>query len=153
MLRSDIKIGSVVTFTYKGKVVHDRFPQVLILHKNWKGFVHGLNLNYLSDLEIRYIKSVLNPDVGEKMSAKYPLVRQMLKRVMNPSNLNINSPFDFYVRFVRNFIRPRGWDPYRRYNPNAVFNPKVIIRPDVLLGKRVDNMARGLLEGLEHKRG
>ena len=34
---------------------HDKYPQVLILHDNWQGNVHGLNLNQYSQSEINFI--------------------------------------------------------------------------------------------------
>jgi len=36
----------IVTFSYKGKEVHDPNPLVLVLNKRWLGKLHGINLNY-----------------------------------------------------------------------------------------------------------
>jgi hypothetical protein len=128
-----VRIGDIVTFTYNGLNVHDKFPQVLILHNNWQGTVHGINLNNLSDQEINYVKAVLNPDFAEEISKKDVRIRQQLQRVSNINLLNITSPYDFYLRFIKSFIRQ--YDSYRRYKPQNMLNIKVITKKEVLTGE------------------
>ena len=40
---------------------HDRYPQVLVLHNNWQGNIHGINLNQLSQQEINYLTAIIDP--------------------------------------------------------------------------------------------
>jgi hypothetical protein len=115
------QIGDLVTFDYsQGLQVHDKFPRVLCLHNHWRGCVHGLNFNYLSQQEINYVKAVINPDFAKEISQTDPRIATQLIKISLIGTLNITSPHDFYVRFVRGFIRPRGWEPYRRYNINKI---------------------------------
>jgi len=153
------KIGDLVAFTYpavhqKGTRAHDRFPQVLILHDNWHGVVHGLNFNYLTDQEINYIKAILNEDFAEEISKKDPHIRQQIDRVRTLSqSLNITSPHDFYVRFVRAFIKPRDWDPYRRYRPEKMASVKIITKREILTGERKDGVFSKFVDKFKNMRG
>lgn len=129
-------IGDLVEFDYRaGAVVHDSFPKVLCLHNNWRGCVHGLNFNYLTQQEINYIKSVLNPQFAKKISKKDLRIAAQLDRISHLANLNITSPHDFYVRFIRGFIQPRGWEPYRRYNVQKIGSSKIITRQAIMTGE------------------
>lgn len=125
------KIGDYATWTYKSPKANDRNPKVLILHDNWEGHVHGLNFNYLTNDEINYLRMVLNYTFAENeiepFSKKNPKLANDYKRMRNVyKSLNINSPYDFYQRFVRGFIQPKGYDPYRLYKPEYIQAPRVL---------------------------
>ncbi len=150
-----MRIGDLVQFNYsQGKQVHDLNPKVLVLHDNWQGLIHGLNFNYLSLQEINYIKAVLNPTFRADIITKDERIAKQIQRVLPLLNtLNITSPYDFYLRFVRGFIEPRGWDPYRRYNPRAVIGEKLITRKEILVGNEKEGIFARTLGKLSTMRG
>lgn len=156
---SGYKIGDLITFNYpaphkQGTRAHDLHPQVLILHDNWQGKVHGLNFNYLTEHEINFVKAVLNPEFAEAISKKDPSIRTQLERMSHMSaTLNITSPHDFYVRFVKNFIKPRGYDPYRIYTPSKMTGVKVIFAKEVMVGDRKDGVFQRLIDKIKNFRG
>ena len=47
--KSKIQSGDIVMFNYSGKKVTTKRPLVLVLHPNWKGQLHGLNLDYIPE--------------------------------------------------------------------------------------------------------
>lgn len=151
---ANFKIGDLVSFRYSGNNIHDPNPQVLVLHDNWQGLVHGLNFRYLSEQEINYIKAVLNPKFAEVVRKTDIRINAQLDRINNlVENLHINSPHDFYLRFVRGFIQPRRWDPYRRYSPAKIQGAKVITRREVLIGEQPDSLYNRFLNRLKFMRG
>lgn len=122
--------GSIVTFTYHGKVVHDKFPQILVLHENWEGKVHGINLNNLSDNELNYLKAVVNPTFANEMIQKDPALAMELQRL--PKVLDIKSPYDFYVRFIKGFIK--RYDSYRQYSREKMQNIRIVKSREEFVG-------------------
>ncbi len=156
---ANYKIGDLVTFIYpavhqQGTRAHDKQPQVLILHNNWQGKVHGLNFNYLTEHEINFVKAVINPEYAQVISEKDPAIRAQLQRMssMNAS-LNITSPHDFYNRFVKNFIKPRGYDPYRIYSPEKMTGVKVLFAKEVMVGDRKDGAFQRMIDKIKNFRG
>lgn len=138
-MAANFSIGDLVNFTYTGDRVHDSSPLVLVLHDNWEGLVHGLNFNYLSRDEINFMRMMLDPDFADMYSEKLGKMNPSLGRELNRmqgvyDSLNITSPYDFYQRFVRKFIKPRGWDPYRRYRPDKISGSRVVRKRQVLSG-------------------
>jgi hypothetical protein len=150
-----MRIGDLVQFNYsQGKRIHDENPKVLVLHDNWQGLIHGLNFNYLSLQEINYIKAVLNPVFEADIVRKDARIAAQMDRIRPVlDTLNITSPYDFYLRFVRGFIQPRGWDPYRRYNPRAVMGEKLITRKELLVGDEKEGIFARTLGKLSTMRG
>ena len=47
--------GMIVNFDYRGKNVYDKSPLILLLYNenNPSGYIHGLNLNYLTEKEVQ----------------------------------------------------------------------------------------------------
>ena len=139
----NFRIGDIITFTYPlppRTRAHDQFPQVLVLHPNWKGLMHGLNLNYLVDDEINAIRMLIDPMFEEKyaeaLNRKNPRIMQELDRiVLKMGNSNITSPHDFYLRVIRPFIIVRGWDPYRKYRPDKMTNVRLVQKREVIMGQ------------------
>jgi hypothetical protein len=128
-----LRIGDIITATYTGTNVHDKFPQILVLHNNFQGLVHGLNLNYLTEQEINYVKSVINPEFGAEMAKKDVRIRQALQR-LGTISLDIKSPNVFYTRFIKTFIQNKS--AYRLYNPAKLINVRVITRREDLVPKK-----------------
>jgi len=149
------RIGDIITFTYpavhqQNTKAHDRFPQIIVLHNGWpahdfhgrvlrggKLFVHGLNMNYLTDDEINAIRMFTDPFFEQKyieaLQRKNPrLVNEIEKITLNLAGANIISPHSFYLRALKPFIAPRGYDPYRMYAPEKMTAPRVVQRREIL---------------------
>lgn len=109
----------------------DKSKQILVLHPNWQGKVHGIDLSRITPAEVQTLKAVMDPNVKAQIDAgkwpvegapPYPLVRDILKR-MDPIEL-IKNPLAFYQRLIKPFIRNK--DCYRLYFPQFISGVQVI---------------------------
>lgn len=109
--------GSTIRFTYMGPETVDRYKEVLVLHPNWRGKMHGIDLKRLTPAEMGVIRCIFDPKYvrGEKIHP-YPLVNDILRR-MDPIE-DIKNPISFYHKFVKVFLRDK--DAYRTYYPNLM---------------------------------
>ena len=122
------KPGEQIRFTYLHPVegmdeaTGDRFKEVLVLHPNWMGKVHGIDLKRLTQAEREVLDDILNPTLREEVHAgkphRIPLVNDILRR-MNPVE-EIKNPVSFYSRFVKVFLRNK--DAYRTYDQHKMVN-------------------------------
>lgn len=136
-------IGDLITFTYPlapQTYAHDPNPRVLVLHENWQGHVHGLNFNLLTNEEINTIRAILDPffemSYRNALSAQNPNAFKELEAIITSSgNPKITSPHDFYLKVIKPFIRPRGYDPYRLYKPNLMTGVRILQREYDMTGK------------------
>lgn len=147
----------------EGTKAHDRFPRVLVLHPSWRKpseaggvpLLHGLNFNYLSDDEINTVRMIIDPfyemQYRDAMKRKNPNLYADLERLISSPgkglggtwgqqataarNVRITSPQQFYQGIVRPWIRPRQWDPYRRYRPDKMRNIRVVTKAAVMTGE------------------
>lgn len=153
-MAANFSIGDLVTFDYsRGTQVHDRTPRVLCLHNNWRGCVHGLNFNYLTEQEINYVKAVINPAFELEIVKRDRRIAMQMQRIANLSNLNITSPHDFYLRWVKGFIQPRGWDPYRRYNVEKINAARILTRKSIMTGEEKDSLFNRYAQKFQHMLG
>lgn len=160
---ANFQIGDLVTFSYpavhqQGTRAHDKFPQVLVLHTNWEGCVHGLNFNYLTDDEINTIRMILDPSFEmtyrEALGKKNPNAISEFDRIMKTAaHANITSPRDFYVKFVRPFIMSRGWDPYRLYRTDKMTALRVLQRRQHLEGQEKQTAFQQFAQKFANMRG
>lgn len=118
--------GSFVRFTYHGKRTEDMFKEILVLHPNWMGEVHGLDLKRITPAESSVLQAVFDPASKGKQH-QYPLVNDILRR-MDPIE-EVKNPMSFYVKFVKPFVR--NSDCYRRYKVAGVSNVQTIQRSAV----------------------
>lgn len=136
---SNFRIGDLVTFSYpavhqEGTKAHDKFPQVLVLHPNWEGLMHGLNFNYLDADEINTLRMLLDPffemQQRENLRRRNPSAFAELEKIITTPgayrNSKINSPHAFYQGVIRPFIQTRGWDPYRKYKIEKISGGRII---------------------------
>lgn len=148
------QIGDLVTFSYRGKRVNDPNPRILVLHPNWNNLTHGLNFNYLTTQEQNYIKAVINPVFEAEIVKRDQRIAIQMQRIQATlNNLSITSPHEFYIRFVRGFIQPRGWDPYRLYSPASIQNARVLTPQRVMIGDQKDTMFNRFTQKFQHMRG
>lgn len=125
--------GQVLKFTYLhpqedtgGQGLHDRFKEVMVLHPNWGGKLHAIDLKRLTPAERQVLTEVMDPKTYEPgYRSKHSLVED-IKRRMNVIN-EIKNPLTFYHNFVRPFIR--GKDVYRQYETARILNPVVSKNP------------------------
>ncbi len=111
--KSQLQPGMIVTFSYKGKEVHDPNPLVLVLNKRWLGKLHGINLNYCDLKQINRIAEVVNRKVykiQEKLGLRY--------KIMNP--------YGFYHTGIKPLIKKFGKSVYRTYFISGISQVKLI---------------------------
>ena len=151
---ANFNVGDLIVFTYpavhlQDTRAHDRYPKVLVLHTNWQGNVHGLNLNYLTEDEINTLRMVLDPYYEMKYSAalkqKNPTAYQELGHLLHgrvgeaagshSRMVKITSPRAFYLNIIKPFVMPRGWDPYRLYKPDKMTGIRILQKEYHMTGK------------------
>lgn len=144
----NIEIGALINFSYQSPRSHDKFPEVLVLHPNWRFYpnraggppmLHGLNFNYLTDDEINLVRMIVDPTFQLKyfdaMEKKNPGMAQEFDRIIARAGAaNITSPHDFYLRAIKPFIQVRGWDPYRLYDLKRLQNVRILQTPRQMTG-------------------
>lgn len=129
-----LQAGSIVQFHYAAPKTTDREKQVLVLHPNWRGQVHALDLKRMTPAEQKVILAIMDPETKKNGSHPYPLVNDILRR-MDPLE-EIKNPISFFQRFVKPFIRTAG-DCYRRYVPALMSNVHVA-RPSQMQGQQLN---------------
>lgn len=138
------EVGQFITFTYnppardvakraglQTEPVKEKSKEILVLHPNWHGKVHGIDLKNLTPAEGQVLRSIMDPENKRKLDAgewpiqgvpSYPLIRDILTR-LDPAEL-IKNPMAFYSQLIKPFIRDK--DCYRQYNPQYVFGVRVV---------------------------
>jgi len=139
------RVGDIVTFSYQGDEATSFYPQVLVLQEsaarrkfpNEVPKMHGLNLNYMTDQELEYLWSVMDPAYGEKAAQKDPNLRQQMSRINAISSivpLDIQTPENFYTRVIKDFVRRS--DGYRLYFPNKMTSIRIVSKRETLTGEK-----------------
>lgn len=118
--------GSFVRFTYHGKETEDMFKEVLVLHPNWRGEVHALDLKRITPAEASVLQAIFDPETKTK-GHPYPLVNDILRR-MDPIE-EVKNPVSFYQKMVKPFIRDK--DCYRRYKLTGISGVQLVQRSAV----------------------
>lgn len=110
------EIGQIIRFTYhhsfRDASTGEQYKEVLVLHPNWNGYMHGIDLKRLTPAQREVLAAILDPEQRDKPH-RLPLVND-IKRRMDPVQL-IRNPVGFYAQFVKPFLR--GTDAYRTYLP------------------------------------
>lgn len=127
-----LEAGSVVKFTYKFHTgalpdePQDDFKEVLVLHPNWSGKMHGIDLKRLTMAEREVLDAIFNKEQQGKPH-RLPLVNDILRR-MDPLE-DVKNPMTFYSKFVKVFIRNK--DAYRTYYPRRMLSVVVVDQSNV----------------------
>jgi len=128
-----LKPGMILKFNYYEKTAFDKYPLILFLYRDRKkNLIHGLNLNYLLDREIKLlfgdmsqkINTVLldKDDPQNKLGESYTFVK-----FKNTGAVAKAERRDTYKYIIKDFIQKRKLDIYRTYfwksisNLNAVY--------------------------------
>jgi hypothetical protein len=149
------QIGDLISFSYpavfqQGTRAHDKQPNVLVLHNNWGGNMHGLNFNYLSDDEINLLRMLIDPGYQLKyfdnLNRKNPNLTREFERVIDSAgSAVITSPYNFYFKVIKPLIMSRGYDPYRKYNLGKMSSVRIKQKQQVMTGQQ----RRGLFGTVE----
>lgn len=114
----------------------DMSKEAFVLHPNWQGKVHAIDLGRVTPAEQQVLQAIMDPNVKMQVDQgvwpvqgvpPYPLIRDILSR-MDPTEL-IKNPLAFYQRMVKPFIRSK--DCYRQYWPQFIHGLKVIAESKV----------------------
>ena len=105
---------------------HDRYKEVLVLHPNWRGKMHGIDLKRLTTAEREVLNAILDPETKNKPH-RLPLVNDIVRR-MDPLE-EIKNPQTFYSKFVKVFLKNK--DAYRTYHPNRMLSVTVVQKTNV----------------------
>ncbi len=100
--------------------------RVLVLNPMYNNFMHGLDMEMLSDAEIEALEAMLDPK-QEGQEHRIAIVNDTLRR-MKPWE-EIKNPSGFYTKLVKPFLN--GKDAYRTYNPGLMRDIEVLKRTDV----------------------
>jgi hypothetical protein len=130
------RAGEVIRFTYSHRAKDEhtgpRYKNVLVLHPNWLGQMHGIDLDRLTSAEREVLFAVFDPRSKGKQH-RLPLVNDVLRR-MDPL-VEVKNPQSFYYKFVKVFLKNK--DAYRRYDLPMISGASVIKK--ALSGSQVYN--------------
>lgn len=131
-----VAIGNVISFTYPTRPItkaHDPNPTVLVLHNNWAGQLHCLRFSHpeMGEDKKNMIRMLISPQFQKQHKAALTrrnplLVREFDTIIKGLGTTQFTSPQDFYHKAIRPFIKPRKWEPYRRYLPGLMTNVRTI---------------------------
>jgi hypothetical protein len=131
--------GVIVRFSYSHPPEYvdegtgERHKEVLVLHNNWHGRVHALDLKRMTTAQREVLHAILDEktiaDVKSGKRHRLPLVNDIIRRLENPLEV-MKNPVMFYTRFVSVFLRTAG-DCYRMYHPKHMSLVTVVKNTDV----------------------
>lgn len=133
-----LKPGQIIRFNYKGKKVRVSRPLVLILNPYYKGKMHAITLDYISDRLLKILYDLVREKIAGKIQRLTGLRLPLLKA-------DIGNPQTFYYKQMKRFINTyyKGKEsPYRTYNRSGMTNVRTI-------DYRFRDMYMGSSEGLE----
>jgi hypothetical protein len=141
--------GTVVRFTYnhraKDEQTGPRYKEVFVLHPNWLGQMHGIDLGRLTAAEREVLFAVFDPRNKGK-NHRIILVNDILRR-MDPL-VEVKNPQSFYYKFVKVFLKNK--DAYRRYDLPMVSGASVVKKALAPAGPGVFN-PKPLFKKIESK--
>jgi len=117
--------GDIIRFTYISSSTN-KFKEAFVIHNNWQGKVHAIDMKLLTVAEREVLKTVMDPKAKGK-THRFPLINDILTR-MDPSTL-IENPVGFYNQLIKPFIRNKN--VYRTYFPQKMTGIQIIDAKDV----------------------
>jgi len=133
-----LKPGQIVRFNYKGKYARVSRPLVLVLNPYFRGKMHAISLDYISDRLLKILYKLVSEKISGKIQKLTGLRLPLLKA-------DIGNPQTFYDKQMKRFIKSyyEGKEsPYRTYERKGMTNVRVI-------DYRFRDMYMGSSEGLE----
>ena len=120
--KGKVQSGDIVFFNYSGKKVTTKRPLVLVLHPNWQGHLHGLNLDYIPEGTLRELWKMTKVTLQGKIERLAKLRLPLLKA-------DIGDPKRFYYSRLQGFLKSSLGSTgvaYRTYDVKAIGGMKQI---------------------------
>ena len=114
--------GSIISFGYTGKDVHDSKPLVLVLNPRYKGQLHGLNISYIPESVLKDLWKEVQETVQGKIQRLIKLRLPLLKP-------DIGNPQKFYHSRLKKFLKGKLGKTsaaYRLYNSSGISGVRII---------------------------
>ena len=110
--------GSIVRFNYSGKEVNDSRPLVLVLNPRWQGKLHGLNISYLKESNLKQLLNLVKETAQGR-------IKRLLKLRLPLLKPDIGNPGSFYRSRLKPFLVGKP-DCYRTYNSGGIGGVRII---------------------------
>ena len=120
--KNKVQPGHIVRFSYSGKKVTNKRPLVLVLHPKYDGKLHGVNLDYLSESQLKQLWKITKLTLQGKIERLVKLRLPLLKA-------DIGDPGAFYNTRLRKFLRGKLGSTgvaYRTYDTKGIGGLRVI---------------------------
>ena len=120
--KNKVQPGDIVFFNYSGKKVTTKRPLVLVLHPNWQGHLHGLNLDYIPEGTLRELWKMTKVTLQGKIERLAKLRLPLLKA-------DIGDPKRFYYSRLQGFLKSSLGSTgvaYRTYDVKAIGGMKQV---------------------------
>jgi hypothetical protein len=112
------RFGDVIEFRYSGKYSHDPNPVILVTHPNWDGKVQGININYLTSLQLIHLLALAHTNRAEDLTLGFPQIQAELKKIGKVPD--ITKPLEFYGLVLEN--PANRLNVFRTYFPSRMSN-------------------------------
>tara|TARA_B100000287_G_scaffold277967_1_gene261890 strand:+ start:3621 stop:4073 length:453 start_codon:yes stop_codon:yes gene_type:complete len=110
--------GSIIRFSYNGKEVNDSRPLVLVLNPRYRGKLHGLNISYLTESNLKQLLNLVKETAQGRIKRLLSLRLPLLKA-------DIGDPYKFYHSRLKGFLRGKP-DSYRTYKYGGIGGVRII---------------------------
>ena len=120
--KGKVQSGDIVLFNYSGKKVTTKRPMVLVLHPNWKGHLHGLNIDYIPESTLKKLWEMTKVTLAGKVQKLTKLRLPLLKA-------DIGNPQSFYRSRLKRFLTGqlgKTGVAYRTYTTSAIGSLKKV---------------------------
>lgn len=120
--KNKLEPGHIVRFNYGGKKVTTKRPLVLVLNPSYKGLMHGLNLDYLSESQLKQLWKLTKLELAGKIQKLTKLRLPLIKA-------DIGNPKTFYNSRLKKFLRGKVGSTgvaYRTYTLNSIGGLRII---------------------------
>ena len=120
--KGKIEPGHIVTFSYSGKEVNTPRPMVLVLHPNYMGKMHALNIEYIPEAVLKQLWNITKVTLQGKIEKLAKLRLPLLKA-------DIGNPQSFYNSRLKGFLKGALGSTnvcYRTYSAGGIGGVKIV---------------------------
>jgi len=120
--KNKLEPGHIVRFNYGGKKVTTKRPLVLVLNPSYKGLMHGLNLDYLSESQLKQLWKLTKLELAGKIQKLTKLRLPLIKA-------DIGNPRQFYNSRLKKFLTGKVGSTgvaYRTYSKGSIGGLRII---------------------------
>jgi len=116
---SKIRHGNIARFRYKGEYARVERPLVLILNPDWKGYLHAISIDAISEDLLEVLFNLIREKDSEKI--------ERLKKLRLPLlRADIGDPLLFYNNTIKRLIKTHQYTSYRTYKRSGITNIRII---------------------------